>query len=809
MPTVPQITPGHCFDPALRAVRSEAADANVQIVQRESELSGMGRLLNPRSLLPSVSKLFGGSAPTSIRLNYLRYKPRRRCIALLEVSANDRTEFFTATAMTAGSWYRRQNKQTRSAAANSLPVPDGHLYLELFPADRYLRHAAKLFDSQSRDRLLRRILPADAEICPQITSELRTGTGVQIDRLAYKPARRLVVSVGVADVPRYVIKFHSTTGFSAAAQRLPFALMRPLPDIVPTHCCERYGAVATEWVSGRNLNTLFDCSPDIGGRSVLAETGRRLAELHACRLPSGVSLPVRRTVAVMAELRRLQEDLVFLYPPAAGEICRVIAAAAESLPAEETFTLIHGDFYAKQVIVSDHAVRFIDFDAVSIGNPWQDVGNFVAKLHWDHIRGRLSDNGLQTSVSEFLNGYRGQRPTDEQAGRCWLAIALLQCLPHTFRQAADDWPILFGRLLKLAGEALIGRTPKEAFVPACTPAGEAQREPVESPLSVSRRVRSALQHPTTRLEFPLPRLRFLEAQTVRMKPNRRCLLECSFVGDLSPARFNTDQAQDDVLKVLGKIRYRGIDRHTPELHRKLATAGFHRNPLVRIPRYLGTVPSMNMWLQEKVPAHTVTPDVLTPTKTHADIGRALAALHASGVCVDRRHGIDDEMAILHQRLGEVSHHYPEWSQGIGRILKRCDRLAASLPPAATCLLHRDFYFDQVLFDGSQITLLDLDLAAMGPPELDAGNYIAHLLEYGLRSPADAENCHRAARVFEQAYLAAGPAAQPSAVSAWTTISLARHISVANLFADRRHTIPKLLEVLTAASGNRTPSVLLF
>ena len=54
-------------------------------------------------------------------------------------------------------------------------------------------------------------------------------------------------------------------------------------------------------------------------------------------------------------------------------------------------------------------------------------------------------------------------------------------------------------------------------------------------------------------------------------------------------------------------------------------------------------------------------------------------------------------------------------------------LAASMAGPWSCptVVHRDLYEEQVLL-GERVALIDLDDAALGPPELDLGNLIAHL-----------------------------------------------------------------------------------
>jgi aminoglycoside phosphotransferase (APT) family kinase protein len=53
----------------------------------------------------------------------------------------------------------------------------------------------------------------------------------------------------------------------------------------------------------------------------------------------------------------------------------------------------------------------------------------------------------------------------------------------------------------------------------------------------------------------------------------------------------------------------------------------------------------------------------------------------------------------------------------------------------TTVVHRDLYEEQVLL-GERVGLIDLDDAALGPPELDVGNLIAHLELLERRRGAD-------------------------------------------------------------------------
>lgn len=86
--------------------------------------------------------------------------------------------------------------------------------------------------------------------------------------------------------------------------------------------------------------------------------------------------------------------------------------------------------------------------------------------------------------------------------------------------------------------------------------------------------------------------------------------------------------------------------------------------------------------------------------------------------------------------------------------ERLERAATELaqPWEASTVVHRDLYEDQIVVD-DRIGLIDLDDAALGPPELDLGNLIAHVELLERRTGRDLDEELRA---FRLAYAAAGP-----------------------------------------------------
>ena len=274
---------------------------------------------------------------------------------------------------------------------------------------------------------------------------------------------------------------------------------------------------------------------------------------------------------------------------------------------------------------------------------------------------------------------------------------------------------------------------------------------------------------------------------VRHKPGRRCLVEY---------RFESKDGKREVT-LIGKARAKSTDRSTYRTMQALWNAGFddQASDGVMIPEPIGVVPEFQMWLQRKVPGIVSTRLLAAPAgdALAERITEAARKLHHAGVPAKRRHTPSDEMDILRKRLEALAANRPDLAPRLHRTIEASTALAADLP-ILDHGIHRDFYPDQVLVDGPHLYLLDLDLYAAGDPALDIGNFIGHLIEQGLREPANAGQLAAAAQAMETRYLTSGDASLRRAIQIYTTLTLARHISISTQFPERRHITERLLEL---------------
>ena len=176
------------------------------------------------------------------------------------------------------------------------------------------------------------------------------------------------------------------------------------------------------------------------------------------------------------------------------------------------------------------------------------------------------------------------------------------------------------------------------------------------------------------------------------------------------------------------------------------------------------------------------------------IAEAAHKLHSADLPTRRRHTMEDELHILHERLPLVAQSQPKLSKRLERILEKCDRLGQSFLNPRMCGIHRDFYADQVLVDQSRLYLIDWDLYCEGDPALDMGNFLGHMTEWSLRTLGDPQALLDCQRAMEERFVQLTGEAVRSALGAYATLTLVRHIHISSQFSERRAFTEPLLQL---------------
>ncbi len=264
----------------------------------------------------------------------------------------------------------------------------------------------------------------------------------------------------------------------------------------------------------------------------------------------------------------------------------------------------------------------------------------------------------------------------------------------------------------------------------------------------------------------------------RVKPNRRCLIRY----EVGPHDHHGPARQ-----LLGKIRKKGLDLVTAEVHHRLYERLKKSPGPLAVAEPAGVITDWQMSLQWCLDGQNAE-ELLVPdntTRVAGKIGLALAQLHTLNMPVPRRHTNADELKILENGLERVMASTPVYATRIRHLQDACHALINELKAPEVTGIHRDFYPAQVICHGEQVGFVDLDLFAVGDPAIDVGNFLAHLKEAALRRFQSAQALQHHETLFLESYLQANPRVTLQAVQVHTLVSFTRQISICQRMPDRR------------------------
>jgi aminoglycoside phosphotransferase (APT) family kinase protein len=149
----------------------------------------------------------------------------------------------------------------------------------------------------------------------------------------------------------------------------------------------------------------------------------------------------------------------------------------------------------------------------------------------------------------------------------------------------------------------------------------------------------------------------------------------------------------------------------------------------------------------------------------ARAGAAVGRWHASWLGAAppplEAHTSERELEILYRWAERAGSPFAE------HVRRVAPWLTAEWPTVT--VVHRDLYEEQIIL-GRRVGLIDLDDAAIGPPELDVGNLIAHIELLGVRTGHDLSS---AVSALLASCVAAGPALDAALVDRCRRLTLLR------------------------------------
>lgn len=754
-------------------------EADQRIVSRDSKLPGLAVLLDTERLLAQLKTLEPFRNAIQVEIQYLRYKPSNSCACTLYIKSDDATCLhYYAKALTAERFHESWNKPSRQKLVQKggafAPLAlNGLCIMLLHPIhDRAIGKPSWLADETARRHILK--------ACSLSASEAEIPA---IKILRYKPERRLVVKV--SNKGRAIAILRSGTPEEFSKMLIGNAFGVAYGGAVLTGADGSNCTLATRWQEGESL-----CPEEgrIPNDSVIADLGKKLARLHSAASRHPTDYTLNDEVQSIADVANTFLHLLPEYKDWFEALQKRISDGLGEIP--EQAVLIHNDFSLDQVIQRTSKsggtkLHILDWDRSAQGHPLLDLASFQARLELQVIEGVLPRYEADRLSDGLLRAYRKKHEA-KQADLClFTASALLRLATEPFRKRNPHWEQYTLQLLQRVQILLDTEN--------ITPNTQEETEPghaPDSPLNIL--LDTAKMQPLLQQAKILGDTQNLAAATLRHhKKGRRALVEY------------TVSAGGGSRRIIGKYRAKGLDKRSARIQQHLWQNGFNRPSETGVAEVLGDLPELNTWFQSRIDGQTVGALLHPQNRRLTFLGKAAAdallALHNSGA----GNGLDlpvwqaqDEWAVLEKALAEAQTKLPHLAERIARVATQCKALLETLPVRPSETLHRDFYQDQILEPygtPGRMFLLDLDLACRGDGALDAGNYLAHIQELALRRYGKTDALHAHENAFRRHFLAHSNHAAKT-VEAYTTLTLARHIRISTLFAERAHTTEALLAV---------------
>ncbi|MGB7346177.1 MAG: phosphotransferase [Pirellulaceae bacterium] len=803
------------------------SSSNDQLVARESKLPGLAILLNADCFarLWSVEQSLPQQPAATIQ--YVRYKPGRRCIAVYLMRIHTAEYQVIATAFNRDGWLKHTRTfdgTTCDTNPNSRSnLTDAWVSAAKFPKDRKLRLLEAFRHPKDARNFARSFVNKEID-----------DDQFQVECVAYKPGRRAVFDVQTSSDHRYAVKIIESSLFEEARQpaeaweqrrRQLSDLGVDLPQL--TRADTKRKMLVSRWLSGRNLAEQMSVSRL--DADLFFRVGSALGELH-CGGPAG--LIQSRDSGLGDSFSRLANDVATLVPRLSRDVhlfANGIEKGLSLLP--KVHVPIHGDFYAKQICIDDNSIGILDFDQSHYGVPLQDVGNFIAKVIWNAYRGDFASDQVAEIEDSFRQGYVSRcGDLDRAEVELHVAAGLFKCLTHPFRRGMDNWQEHIANVLDLVSERFgrhrrDPRVTSRGYTNTKRPSLQHEENPSPSTLKqqllrdvpmawmasalISERARERILGCCPDLRKFGERLEVDRVEPVRVKPGRRCLIRYDL-------RIAQSQSPDQTMSILGKLRYKGVDKHGYSVQQQLHDQGFNdSNPNgIAVPRTLGINPETHIWYQACVSGRSMEQLVACQDETifpeaSERIATALTTLHCeSKVRPCKLYTSDDEVASLIGRLQSVACEHPSYEAAIGELIARANRLSKCLVREPSVAIHRDFHPSQVLLTTERLYLLDFDLYCYGPPTLDAGNFLAHLWELSIRNSEQSSIWMNEATKFAESYHATfypGHLSQHD-LNAWSWLAFARHAWISTQIPGRSATTGAVIDAaLKIVSDLAAPS----
>lgn len=549
----------------------------------------------------------------------------------------------------------------------------------------------------------------------------RLDLGPAATLLRHNPLRRVVVRERDA-VHRVTATPHRDrlVGLARSLAGTGVPVVAPL-DRSPTRTAK---VSSWPWVEGRDAAGCTD--PE-----VLGQIGTAVARLHATDPGALEGTLAARTWAdvlgaAAASVRQLdlcgRPDL-----PRRAE--RVLSGLGRHVPEDRPLVVSHGDLSLDQVLLPvDGGVLLTDLDRAALAPRELDLASLTATC-------LLAGHPLPGPV---LEGYDAPFPVSGE----WVAAALLARVAEPWRAQGADWVAETARLLDLAdaqvdiGSAARGPVADVMLVPTSVDDGTGC-------VSVDRawpgKVRDGIPRVVLEGRDAQGRLRagtWDRSGRTRLlppgaDPELPALAEAAHGGELvvhRAGRRAVVRHPDAFVKVVRPGRGPELARATDAGHRLAALAGLDAPRLLDARSGHGATPdAVRLTVVPGRPLHDLSG--LAPAEwvrawdAWARSWTRLQDLQETELPDLPVHTGTEEARVLRAWAGRAGHLLED--TGWPARLEELARLVEARPATRLVPTHRDLHDKQLLWDGADLGVLDLDTACRADPALDPANLAVH------------------------------------------------------------------------------------
>lgn len=374
-------------------------------------------LLAADAMAPFLQRSLGPDAPIpDVRVHHVRYLPGKKLSVRYDVAVDGQRHVAVATIAVRDYLARRAAKPESVALARRV---DGRS-----PAAMPLRYEPDL-DALVQWYPLDLALPALAEPLERLVDELEAAgvrlgeVGEEPETLGYMPRRRAVLRVA-----EHVLKLYAKPEeFQAAVAGL--------------RAVGALRGVRTAGLHGHLPARLITVQPLLPGTSpprpaeIAREAGELLGELQAAS--PAVTSPAARPPHQLAGAEAAARYIAAILPALGRRLQALLGELEATMPTIDRLVASHGDFCARQLLVTPEGLAVVDWDAIRSAPAALDPASYVAHL----LSGEANDfEDAMGALDAVLEGH-GTRPP----GLSWyLATCIVRHARHPFRYFDERWP---------------------------------------------------------------------------------------------------------------------------------------------------------------------------------------------------------------------------------------------------------------------------------------------------------------------------------------------------------------------------------